>query len=225
MSTLGELKTAVAVALRDPGNKTFTSSDCGDFANAGLSEVSRLSPIQFSEDLTPVDNQFSYRLQSDTFGAAVNGDIEVARVELWDTSQTPEQKVAVIQPAHAGFAADSDSGWSLWNGSIILPRWVVAYVIGNVDLIYRVWGYAPRPTLVADLDVAQLTAAEYQGVLDFARLQGLETLLMDRNLFTQWQARSNATDISPAALYSELNFARDNWRHRAKTLYRPRTGV
>lgn len=225
-ATFSELKTAVASAIRDPDNKTFDSAALAQIINEALSEVGRVNPIQFQEDITPVADTLQYTLQSAAFAAEAQPDIEVMRVEVWDDSTTPSTRKFVVTPASSGRAFDSQAGWTNWGGILMLPSAVFNVISGNEDsLTIKVWGYSPHPALSGDSDIASVTGDSYWALISRARLAAMEMLLNDRNLFTQWQTRSGNSDISPAGLMNELAQARDEWRRRSRTLLRLRSAV
>jgi hypothetical protein len=224
MTTFGDLKTALAGILRDPDN--VTEFDLDYLVNAGLVEVSRIAPVPFQEDITPVADTISYTVRSDYYDAVAQPELELVRVEVWDGSTVPPTRSFVVNSAASGYALDSEVGWTLWNGKLQLPGWVFRIIDGAEDrYYYRLWGYGPYATPTADADVVPLSAEAEQAVLTYARVEALEVLLNDRNMFTQWQARTGATDISPAGLMSELGGAREEWRRKSRSLYRLRAAI
>jgi len=225
-TTFGALKTAVAAALKDPSNQTFSASAIGDMVNEAISEVSRIEPMQFQEDITPVADTLEYIVLSDMFSAEAQPEIEIARVELWDGGETPNKRLYVVEPASAGLVADSQTGWLIWGGTLYLPRYVWSSFNGHEDTyLIRVWGYCPYQQCTTDDEVVNMTAEPMFAVQTYARLIGLERLLSERELFSQWQTRSGNTDISPAALMNALGIARDEWRRRSRALSRLRSAV
>lgn len=224
-ATFAELKTSVSTTLRDPDGKTFDDSALGEIVNVALAEIGRIMPEMFQEDITPVADTLSYVLRSGEFGGVANPEIEVARVELWDGTTTPATRMSVIEPASSGIA-DSEAGWVNWGGTLYLPSWVDRVVDGaEDDHLIRVWGYSPYANLTADADVCSVSNDAKYALLAYARLEAIERLIADRNLFTQWQTRSGNTDISPAGLMNEANHVRDDWRRKSRNLLRLRSAV
>jgi hypothetical protein len=43
-------------------------------------------------------------------------------------------------------------------------------------------------------------------------------LLSSRELFSQWQIRSNNTDVTPAALMNDLSLAQADWRRLSRSM-------
>lgn len=223
-TTYGALKTRIATVLLDPSAKTFTTSLLPELAIAGLVEIGRILPQQYTEDIDPVANQLSYLLGTPLFAAA-EPSIEVMRVEVWDPTQTPDAMIYAVQPAGNEWSPN-DSGWSNWGGTLYLPTRIVRGLQGHeAEYIIRVWGYAPYETPATDADVLPLSQAAEQGVVKFARVEGLELLLADRDLFSQWQTRSGNSDISPAGLMNQLSGARADWDKYSKRILQLRTPV
>lgn len=223
-TTYGELKTRIATVLLDPDARTFTASLLDEIAVAGLVEIGRIMPMQYTEDIDPVADQLSYLLGSALFFSA-EPQIEVSTVEVWDPTQTPEALIYAVQAA-GGEWSTADSGWSLWNGTLTLPTRVVRGLEGfETSYVIRVKGYAPYVTPSSDSDVVPVSQAAEQGLVKFSRLEGLELLLADRDLFTQWQARSGNSDISQAGFMNQLSAARADWDKYSKRILQLRTPV
>lgn len=225
-TTYGLLIDEVSAAVRDPDGKTFDATTVGSLVQAGLAEVGRIMPIMFQEDITPIADTLSYVLRSDAFSGEANPDIEVARVELWDGSVTPNTRTYVIPPASAGRISDSQVGWSNWGGTLSVPNSVDTMIDGNEDdYLYRVWGYSPHPVPTGEEDVVDVSSDGFWAVVAYAQAEALNRLVNDRSLYTQWQTRSGNTDISPAGLRAELMGARDDWRRRSRSLLRLRASI
>jgi hypothetical protein len=216
-TTFTELKTRIAAVLLDPDGKTFTTTLLPELVYAGLVEVGRIAPAQYTEDLDPVAGQLQYQLGTAIFDN-VEPQIEVARVEVWDPTTDPDTLIQSVQPA-GGEWATADAGWSNWGGYLILPTRIVRGLEGyESTYVIRVWGYTPYQTPSADDDIIPLSQAAEQAVVKYARVEGLELLQADRDLFTQWQARSGNSDISPAGLMNQLSQARADWDKYAKRI-------
>jgi hypothetical protein len=221
--TFGNLKTQVSSVIRDPSNKTFTGAIVGDMVQQGLAAIGRYAPEEYQEDLTPVANQLAYTLRSASFAAAVP-EIELTRVEIWDGSLTPEKRLMVLTPGAQEPTTDTQSGWSVWNGTLLLPTWIVTYRLTGNEATYliRTWGYSPYAPPSGDSDVINISNELQWAIMDFVRVEALSRLVSDRSLFTQWQTRTGNTDMSPAALMNDLNMARDQWRKTAHEIMRLR---
>lgn len=223
-TTYGELKTRIATVLLDPSARTFTTSLLDEIAIAGLVELGRIAPVQYTEDLDPVADQLSYTLGSALFFSA-EPQIEVMTVEIWDPTTTPESLIYAVQSAGSEWSP-ADSGWYVWQGTLYLPTRVVRGLEGfETTYVIRVKGYAPYATPTSDDDVVPVSQAVEQGVVKFARLEGLELLLADRDLFTQWQARSGNSDISQAGFMNQLSAARADWDKYSKRILQLRSPV
>ena len=211
MTTQAALMTTVRTALRDPApGKVFIDADLRLFISMGLGEIGEFAPRRFSEDIVLVTNTTSYQVQ-----AAVLPDytpeIKVRRVELWDGTLTPAQRIATLTPASNERESNSDAGWSMWNGVLSLSYHQFTLFDPVVHFL-RVQGYAPYVMPAADTDLIGLSPIMEKALVASCRVAGLDQLDMDRDLFTQWQTRTNNSDVSPAALHQSLTIARDEWR-------------
>lgn len=213
MSTFGDLIVDVSRDMRDEDNKTFNVVTIGDLVNRAIAEVSRVAPARFREDITPVLNTFLYHLDSG------NGDAttEVRRVEIWDASQTPEMPLITVGPLWAEPGDTSAAGWALLDGWLELPYALVVQLDPAVHII-RVWGYRPYPQLVNPTDNSNMTPELESAVRLYATILATRMLITERDLFTQWQTRANATDVTPAALMNGLNLLRDEWRRQSRAI-------
>jgi hypothetical protein len=226
--TFTELKAALSSAIRDPSNKSFTDASVGEMLNSSLVEVARYSPAQFYEGITlSTVTPLEYVLRSTEFAGVAQNEIEVSRVELWETVVgEPPRKLATVPPASRAWDKNSDSGWVNWGGILYLPRSLWNAFDGNESVYYlRVWGYSPFPALVEGTDTAALSSEQRAAVLAYGRVEALERLNADRELFTQWQTRAGNSDISPAGLMNMLSVAREDWRRRSRSLMRLRSVV
>lgn len=218
MTTLVELRTKVADDLRDPDGRVFDTGDLDSFINSGLTEVGKIAPARFQEDLDPVENQFEYTLQSGVFTEAVP-EIEVRRVELWDATTTPIKPVKLIYPADQAYVNFSNTGWSLRDGVLELPYDLVYFIGSDIThYLFRVWGYRPYPAVSADADVIPVSGEREQAIRDYSMLLALKRLVNERDLFTQWQTRAGNTDVSPASLMNALTIARQDWKERSRSI-------
>lgn len=144
-------------------------------------------------------------------------EIEVRRVEVWDGSFTPPRYVARLRPASAEYVNSSQTGWECWGGILYLTNAQESALDPDVDLI-KVWGYSPFLPLQSDSDILTCGAEREQAIKDYCRVLGLRRLVLERDLFTQWQTRTNNTDVSPAALMNGLAQAEEDWRRRSRAL-------
>jgi len=221
-STFGALKTEVSEALRDPDLSVFDDAAVGRLVNVGVSEVSRLAPAHFIEDITPVEDELDYIILEDVFSAATP-EIEVMRVELVDTSQTPEMLLMKVPGSSGVSGADSEAGWTNWGGTLHIPRRIWSLVDGHEsDYVYRVQGYAPYAQMSADDDVFGGSDELKWAIVQYAQLVAVRRLIAERELFKQWQARSGNSDITPASLMGDYSRQNDEWRTMKRDLYRPR---
>jgi len=215
-STFLTLKTAVSRDLRDPTNLFFSTTDVGDLINAALSEVGRIAPYRFQEDITPVTNAMSYQPQTTVFSTPT-AEIEIKRVELWDTSYTPYKFLYTLIPASGAYVNTSAAGWECWGGIIYINN-VVENYIDPTKHILRVQGYRPYAPLVNDSDVNSASPELEAAMRVYARVEALQRIAFSRDAFTQWQTASNNLNVTPASILSELTLALADWERRAKHL-------
>jgi hypothetical protein len=215
--TYTQFQTDIARDLRDPSNTTFDPTTIDDLFQAALVEVGRIAPNRFQEDITPIADTITYTLQSAIWSPSdVVPEIEVVRVEVWDGSQTPDAFVFRVQPASAEYLNQSDVGWHVWGRTLYIPNNVESMVDPAVHY-YRVWGYAPYgPVSVGEY--VPVSEEVRWAMRAYCRLEGLQRLSMDRDLFTQWQTRAGNTDVSPAALMNAVSMAQEDWRRRERKL-------
>lgn len=153
-----------------------------------------------------------------TLVARINADtIEPRRVEIWDEDLDPPRMVDLIQPAAGEYEYSTDTGWTFWDGNITIPyRYANAMTEGQH--VIKVYGYAPYDPLTTDAQVTDLTTELEHAVRTFARLEALQRLILDRDLFTQWQTASNNTDVSAAALMNSYAGLNEQWRRTKREL-------
>lgn len=138
-------------------------------------------------------------------------EIEISRVEVWDSTQEPEQFVSVVPSGRGSPVASSQGGWRFWSGSLVIPNWLESRLTDGTHLL-RVWGYAPYDRLRDDAQVTDLSDELEFAVLFRAFVEGIRRLTQSRALFTQWQTRNNNTDVSVASLQSDLSSHLQEWR-------------
>lgn len=218
-TTYGELQTKISRALRDEGHKTFNVDTVKDMIQAGWAEIDRIAPQRFMEQITPVNDTLSYTLRTADFDQAQD-EIEVYRVEVWDTSPTPDKPFRFVEPAaaHPTGLAYSQAGWYLWGGILYLPNRVVD-LIDPLAHVIKVWGYSPWPPVTDDPDVLPFGKMLEEAITLYTFIEAARRLLANRTLFTQWQTRSNNTDVTPAALMNDLNMAQDEWRRKSRAIF------
>ncbi len=171
--------------------------------------------VAFSTDVT--DGQW----QLIGTGQAVD-EIELQRVEIWDGSITPATALRQVEPqsAHPMGLSYSQAGWVCWAGVLELPNRVVDYIDGHeAEYLIRVWGYSPWPPVALDNDVVPFGSDREEALILVCYIEALRRLIANRALFTQWQTRSNNTDVTPAALMNDLNIAQEEWRRKARAIF------
>lgn len=218
-TTYGELQTKVSRALRDEGHKTFPVDVVKDMIQAGWAEIDRIAPQQFLEQITPEADTLQYSLRTADFDQPVP-EVEVVRVEVWDSSTTPAKPFRFVEPAaaHPTGLTYSQAGWSVWGGILFIPN-RVEDMIDPLTHVIKVWGYSPWPPVTDDSDVLPFGKTLEEAIVLYTFIEAARRLLANRTLFTQWQTRSNNTDVTPAALMNDMNMALDEWRRRSRAIF------
>jgi hypothetical protein len=210
VTTLAELNALVAADLRDPSYVTFSSTDVDGFVNSGVAEVGRVAPERVVIGATGDDSSLEYDL-------ARGDNIEIRRVEVWDTSTTPETFVGRLSPASSEYINQSDVGYDLWGGVLRLTKAQNDALVANSDYELRVWAYAPYAYMTSSDDI-DFGPEKEEAIRLYARLQAVRSLVSDRALFTQWQSVSHNTDVSLAALMNMYATLQQEWRQRSRAL-------
>lgn len=142
--------------------------------------------------------------------------IEVRRVEVFSYGYEPPVSIGTVPSGAGEYVSSSETGWDFWQGDLHIPYRVYTSLDRSTHFL-RVWGWAPYDRLTADTQTTDLTGEMEEQVLFYARMKGLEALMLDRDLFTQWQTRSGNTDTSPAAIMNGLTIAQGQWRQRTRS--------
>lgn len=209
MATLAELRTAVARDLRDSDLVTFKAPGLNDLINAGIEEIDRVYPVEKVVTIDPLANTFDYSLASERM-------VEVFRVEH-------VRNDLLYQVVNRSDHDEVQNGWEFFAGSLRfgLPGVATAWFDPDTDE-FRVWGYASRAQLTADAQVAELDTTAEWGVRAYAKAMGLQMLQHDRALYSQWQAMSQNSDLSPNQINQMVALASSEWDHLQKRLRRLR---
>lgn len=222
MTTYAELRVKVADALQDPDNETFEVTSIDAMIEAGWADLSDYAPRRFQEDITPIADALSYQPLADDFPVP-NDDIDLLTVEIWDGSVTPPNPLRHVAPAskHPTGLSYSEAGWRFWGGLLYVPTWVPDY-INVTDHLIRIWGYSPWPLNTEDDDVIPFGQVHEQAIIIRCQIEAWRRLINNRALFTQWQTRSNNTDVTPGFLMSEKERANEEWRRLIRRIAKPR---
>ena len=218
MTTYAELQDKVSRALQDPDNNTFDAPAIRDMISSAWADISRVAPQRFQEDVTPTANTLEYQLRADVFPVP-NDDIEPMSVEVWDGAVMPPKAVHHVAPqsAHPTGLSYSQAGWRFWGGMLYLPNRVADFIDPDYHFI-RVWGYSPWQDMDDDADVVPFGKVHEEALVIRCHIEALRRLIGNRTLFTQWQTRSNNTDISIAGLMNEKSQAEEEWRRLSRSI-------
>lgn len=220
-ATYLELRTKIARKLNDPDNATFVDQTVKDLVSAAWAEIGEVAPERFSEDITPVADQLEYQLRTSDFTDPID-EIELWKVEIWDGSLIPSKPILYVTPlaAHPTGLTYSNAGWFVFGGVLHLPNRVEDVISGHeADYLIRVWGYSPWKPLVNDADAVIIGNLREEALIAYCRVEALKMLVEDRELFKQWQTRSNNSDITPAGLYNALNIAEAQWQRKRRQIW------
>jgi hypothetical protein len=219
-TTYGALQTRVSDALQDPDNATFGVQTIKDMIQAAWAEIDRIAPERFQEDVTPIADTASYQLRTAAFSGELVDELEIQRVEVWDVSNTRQRAWRRVEPqaSHPMGLSYSQAGWIMWGGRLELPDRVVDMIDPDKHMI-RVWGYSPWPPVSADEDVLPFGKEREEALILYCHIEALRKLTSNRTLFTQWQTRSNNTDVSLAGLMNDLSMAQEEWRRKSKAIF------
>ena len=156
-------------------------------------------------------------------GVAANSkdQIEVRRVEIWtfQDDNAPAHRIGQINRGQD----NSEAGWDYWDGLLHIPYRVITALDPSTHY-FRVWGYAPYDKLTYEGQTTDLSFEGEEAVLSYVKVEALSRLVLERDLYTQWQTRQGNTDVSPAALMNALSLAREDWRRKARSLLVLREG-
>lgn len=224
MTTYAELQSKVSSALQDPDNATFDTQAIKDMIAAAWADISDAAPRRFIEDIVPLDDTLSYQVLADDFPTP-NDDIQIMSVEVWDGTSTPPRALRFVEPqsTHPTGLAYSQAGWRFWGGELMLPNRVVDFVLPDSYFI-RVMGYSPWPECVEEDDVVPFGRIHEEALVIRCHIEAMRRLIGNRILFTQWQTRANASDITPAFLMNEKVQAESEWRRLMLRIAVPREG-
>lgn len=205
MTTLLELRTAVASDIRDPNFATFTTDQVDDFINGGQADINRAYPLQVFEDIQYVDGQAAYPTTLST----------VFRVEVYRND-----KYFSILAESSGIEAQD--GWDVHAGILILRGDLLTLLDEDTDA-FKLWGYRDRARLVTDSQVTELDMDAEYAVRTFSRWAAFQFMLGDRSVYKQWQGTSQNSDISVNQLEQLVTIYSHEWeqtRNRLRTLRR-----
>jgi hypothetical protein len=208
VTTLTELITAVSRDLRDTNNNAFTTAMVTDLINSAITELSRITPQPFQEDIAATGDQ-TYVL------TATGRKVSATRVEIWDT--TPPKFRYRVPFASESNVNSSEAGWRVFNGTLEFPYNVSQFALTDAYTI-RVWGYKPWTHLVNGGDTTDLDEDAQDAMRECAVFHGFERLLNERVLFAQWQQQANNTDVSTAGLINAVGLWQARWDRRRKQL-------
>jgi hypothetical protein len=217
---LDELTARILRDLKDPDVKVFSTTQIEDFIAAGLAELNIERP-----------REIVYELPNDDILTPDRDDLIAIPVQdIWMLeavwTSTGGRETITYDDSSSGYP----NGWALYAGNLMLPEAMIdALETGWTDdtVMLRIYGYMDRTVPEDPDDVLEFEDLQDEMALRvFTRLQGLRSLMDDRNLFTQWQTQANNSDVTPGQLAGMRSQAYTEWeRMRGRIRRTPRTPI
>lgn len=208
-TTLSDLETTIAAALRDSAKATFAASELDAMINQGIDALSSFYPKEVADSsLTISAGVFTYALPSTI--------TRVFRADIY----TSAGSYRFTMPKAIEVTEGPNSGWETHGGVFYLPP---SYTYQAGDVI-RLYGYGGYIQLSASSATTDLDQSAIWALVAFCQNKAFGRLAMDRGLYQQWQTESGNSDVSLAALASAREQARREWRDEMQRLRRMRKG-
>lgn len=204
MATLSDLRTKLALELRDPTNATFSTGELDDAINLGIEDLGRVRPREVVTTAgTVAAGVFTYALTDFT---------NVYRVDLYTSAG--EFRATIPH----GIGDGPNSGWETHAGVLYLPP---SWPLQAGDTL-RAFGYAAYTQLSADSSTTDLDTTGIAAVMMFCKAELYDRLTVDRAKFQQWQEAASATDVGALQMAGIADRARSDWMRRRAWLHKPR---
>jgi hypothetical protein len=157
-----------------------------------------------------------------SFYAVIDDDpipeIDVMRVEVLDTTDTPWSRQATLRSRYGERSNSSAAGWEVWNGTLSLTEAQEENIDPTTDIL-RVWGYAPYAELTASpANTVTLSLEQEYALRDYVRIEAIKMLLASRELYSQWQTTSRNSDVSLGQLSGLYAQAEASWKRRSRAM-------
>lgn len=203
MTTLSDLETKLARALRDTAHGTWSTDELDDLINAGILAVSDVAPREIVQTVgTVAAGVNSYSASS--FSYVYRVDIYTASGELYGTIPCETD--------------GPDSGWQFHGGVVYLPpNW-----LPPDGSTVQAWGYGAYIQLAVSSSTTDLSARAMVAVVLFGQIEGYGRLIADRAAFGQWQAEPDNRDTTLLALNQTYFSLRRRWEAEQRLLRRMR---
>lgn len=205
MTTLADLETKLARALRDEAHSTWSTTELDDLINAGIFAVSDVAPREIVQTIGTVSaGVYSYAASSFSFAY---------RVDIY----TPSGSYSHTIPHSTD---GPDDGWEFHGNVVYLPPgW-----LPDAGSTIRLWGYGAYTQLAASSSTTDLTARAMAAALLYAQIEGYGRLIADRAAFGQWQAEPGNTDTTLLSLNQTYFSLRRRWQEEQRSIRRMRKG-
>lgn len=204
MTTLAQLETRLARALRDTGNSVFATAELDDLINQGISSLAAFYP-------KPIVQTFA-TVSAGVHSYAASSFTRIYRLDIYSSAGSYKSTL----PAYIGDSPNS--GWELHGGVVYLPP-LRTFTAGDT---LRAFGYGGYIQLSASSSTTDLDTDGEFAVLVFAEAEAFGRLSMDRATFQQWQATPGNTDTTALAVAQLATLARRRWREEQIRLRRIR---
>ncbi len=203
MTTLADLRTEVARALRDTSNATWSVAELDDMIGQGIDAIGAFYPREISQSVgTIATNTYTYD------GSAFN---RIWRLSAYTSAGAFRYDI----PPNIGGA---DSGYELYGGIVYLPAgW--SFLAGDT---LRAWGYTGYVQLSAATSTTDLDTSGINALLTYCQVKAFGRLMFDRAQFQQWQSQSGNTDVTELVLAQTAAGYRADWRDEKSRLRRLR---
>lgn len=203
MATLSDLRTALAIDLRDTSNATWSTPEIDRLINQGIDALSVVYPKEIVQTVGTVSAGVS--------SYSVSDFTNISKVSFYASDGTYRM---TLDPA----LGDPNSGWEVHAGVLYLPP---SYTFEPGSTIH-VFGYGRYIQLAASTSTTDLDSTGTWAVMVFAQAEALGRLISDRARFQQWQANSNGSDVTALGMAQLASAARARWQEERQRLRRMR---
>lgn len=204
MTTLAQLETQAARALRDTGNSVFTTAELDDLINQGISALGAFYP-------RPIVSSFA-TVSAGVYTYSASSFTNIYRIDIYSSAGSYKATIP-------GYLGDSpNSGWELHGGVVYLPP-LMTFTAGDT---LRAFGYGAYTQLSASSSTTDVDTDGIFAVMEFVRAEAFGRLETDRSGFQQWQASTGNTDVTALAIAQMARGARARWREEQIRLRRVR---
>lgn len=203
MTTLADIETKLARALRDTAHNTWLQAENYDLINAGIGAISDLAPREIVQTVgTVAAGVASYD---------VSAFVRVYRVDIYTSAGSYSHTIPSTTDG-------PNDGWETHGGVLYLPPgWLPA-----AGSTVRALGYGAYVQLSASTSTTDLTDRLIAAVVLYGQIEGYGRLIADRAAFGQWQSDPDNRDVTLLALNQTYYSLRRRWDSEQRLLRRMR---